>query len=82
MANVQFPIDVVKELRGHLTILIPNYEQVITSLKSILVESLNTSTGIEVSTQTSDLQTNRLRGDDNDPLRIEPPQRPDFYLPR
>jgi len=79
VSNVQLPIETVKNLQGPLVSLIPNFEDILTSLKNNLIEPVNTSNGVEVSTQTSDSQTeaNRLRRDDDDnPLRVGPPQRP------
>ncbi|XP_014207755.1 proteasome inhibitor PI31 subunit isoform X2 [Copidosoma floridanum] len=77
VSNVQFPIDTVKALQGPLAVLVPDYEQVLNSLKINLIEPVSTGSGVEVSTQTSESQTNRPRRDpDDDPLRVGPPHRP------
>ena len=80
VSNVQFPINTVKQFKGPLESLIPSYETVLNTLKKDLIEPVYTGTGREVSTQTSQSQSDRPRRDDDDPLRVGPPHRPAGYI--
>ncbi|XP_058798288.1 proteasome inhibitor PI31 subunit [Phymastichus coffea] len=77
VSNVQFPLETVKELKGPLNRILPNYETILKTLKKDLVEPVYLGTGHEVSTQTSDTSDRPQRSDDDDdPLRVGPPHRP------
>lgn len=68
----------MKQLSGSLNTILPSYETILSTLKKDLVEPVYLGGGREISTQTSDSQSDRPRrsDDDNDPLRVGPPHRP------
>ncbi|XP_012274736.1 proteasome inhibitor PI31 subunit [Orussus abietinus] len=89
VSNVQFPIGTtVSEIKGPLTTLMPDYQNVLNVIRKDLVEPVYTDTARETSTQTPQPNVNTEReiprqvpGPDFDPLRVGQPHRPAPNIP-
>ncbi|XP_008556311.1 proteasome inhibitor PI31 subunit [Microplitis demolitor] len=87
VSNVKFQTEtIVNSIHGPLATLIPTYQEVMNKIREDLVEPVYTGTAREMSTQTTqnESQGRRLPNSDNDPLRVGPPhipQRPPRWDP-